>query len=150
MADVLESLITVEITPNININTTISSGLQIEATLTPNVEIISNIASGARGKSAYEFAVSQGFVGTAQEWLDSLVGPPGEPGGSVTKWIDYVIGYFVAPFQLDENMTYMVFQYEYENNLILYRKISKIDLNDEFYSTYQNGILSNLLVSKKL
>lgn len=40
---------------------------------------------GADGASAYEIAVANGFVGTEQEWLDSLVGadstvagPPGD------------------------------------------------------------------------
>lgn len=32
---------------------------------------------GAPGKSAYELAVEQGFVGTLDEWLDSLRGSPG-------------------------------------------------------------------------
>ena len=36
--------------------------------------------TGTRGYSAYEIAVQNGFVGTEQEWLDSLVGPQGEPG----------------------------------------------------------------------
>ena len=33
-----------------------------------------------QGKSAYDIAVENGFTGTQQEWLDSLVGPPGVPG----------------------------------------------------------------------
>lgn len=33
------------------------------------------------GLSAYEIAVNAGFVGSEQDWLDSLVGPPGPPGG---------------------------------------------------------------------
>ena len=33
---------------------------------------------GEPGISAYQVAVNGGFVGTEQEWLDSLVGPPGE------------------------------------------------------------------------
>ena len=37
-------------------------------------------AVGARGYSAYEVAVQNGFVGTEQEWLDSLVGPEGQLG----------------------------------------------------------------------
>ena len=37
---------------------------------------------GEDGKSAYEIAVENGFPGTEQEWLDSLVGPGG-PGGTV-------------------------------------------------------------------
>jgi hypothetical protein len=36
--------------------------------------------NGADGKSAYELAVANGFVGTEPEWLDSLVGPPGADG----------------------------------------------------------------------
>lgn len=52
-------------------------------------------ADGADGASAYEVAVAAGFVGTAEEWLASLVGPagtdgadgadgpPGEPGAGV-------------------------------------------------------------------
>lgn len=37
---------------------------------------------GPQGLSAYEVAVENGFVGTEEEWLASLVGPPGESGGS--------------------------------------------------------------------
>jgi hypothetical protein len=35
---------------------------------------------GADGLSAYEVAVENGFVGTEQQWLDSLVGPAGADG----------------------------------------------------------------------
>lgn len=35
--------------------------------------------AGSNGKSAYELAVDAGFSGTVQEWLASLVGPPGPP-----------------------------------------------------------------------
>lgn len=35
---------------------------------------------GAPGKSAYEVAVDNGFEGTEEEWLDSLVGPQGPQG----------------------------------------------------------------------
>lgn len=37
-------------------------------------------ASGKDGKSAYEIAKENGFVGTEKEWLQSLVGPQGEAG----------------------------------------------------------------------
>lgn len=33
-----------------------------------------------RGYSAYEVAVLEGFEGTREEWLESLVGPPGVKG----------------------------------------------------------------------
>lgn len=32
------------------------------------------------GKSAYEIALEEGFVGTKEEWLDSLIGKPGPAG----------------------------------------------------------------------
>lgn len=35
---------------------------------------------GPQGLSAYEVAVSEGYVGTEAEWLASLVGPQGEQG----------------------------------------------------------------------
>lgn len=37
---------------------------------------------GPVGLSAYEVAVMDGFVGTEEQWLDSLVGPQGTSGGS--------------------------------------------------------------------
>lgn len=37
-------------------------------------------AKGNQGKSAYEIASDNGFNGTEQEWLDSLVGPGGKDG----------------------------------------------------------------------
>ncbi len=36
--------------------------------------------AGADGLSAYEVAVQNGFVGTEQDWLDSLIGPQGPAG----------------------------------------------------------------------
>ena len=39
-----------------------------------------NGTNGQDGKSAYEIAVEQGFVGTEQEWLESLKGQDGQDG----------------------------------------------------------------------
>ena len=36
--------------------------------------------AGANGDSAYEVAVANGFVGTEEQWLDSLIGPVGDAG----------------------------------------------------------------------
>ena len=38
---------------------------------------------GTKGYSAYEVAVQQGFKGSVDEWLASLVGPPGQDGSIV-------------------------------------------------------------------
>ncbi len=35
-----------------------------------------------KGDSAYEVAVSQGFTGSVTDWLNSLAGPPGPPGAA--------------------------------------------------------------------
>jgi hypothetical protein len=40
---------------------------------------------GLNGLSAYQVAEQQGFEGTAKEWLDSLIGPKGNDGISVTN-----------------------------------------------------------------
>lgn len=49
--------------------------------------------TGPAGLSAYEIAVENGFVGTQQEWLNSLVGPQGVPGnpGPVAATIPFSI-----------------------------------------------------------
>ncbi len=41
-----------------------------------------NGADGANGKSAYELAVKNGFVGSEQDWLNSLKGESGSSGSS--------------------------------------------------------------------
>jgi len=52
-----------------------------------------NLITGGRdGKSAYEVAVEEGFEGTVEEWLASLVGPKGNTGATpeigVTATVD--------------------------------------------------------------
>lgn len=37
-------------------------------------------STGAEGKSAYQVAVGNGYVGTEEEWLESLKGEDGQPG----------------------------------------------------------------------
>lgn len=52
-------------------------------TVTEDVDgkaVIDIPGGGADGKSAYEVAVENGFVGTEEEWLESLVGPEGPEG----------------------------------------------------------------------
>lgn len=39
-----------------------------------------SMAGGQNGKSAYEIAVEQGFEGTVDEWLKSLIGAAGAKG----------------------------------------------------------------------
>lgn len=46
---------------------------------------------GDQGLSAYQVAVAAGFDGTEQQWLDSLVGPPGANAGEPVT-VSYVNG----------------------------------------------------------
>lgn len=58
--------------------------------------------TGQNGKSAYELAVEQGYVGTLEEWLESLIGSDGLSAyqvavkngfvGSETEWLKSLIG----------------------------------------------------------
>jgi len=41
------------------------------------------LAIGQDGKSAYELAVQNGFVGSLSQWLDSLIGEPGDDGEGI-------------------------------------------------------------------
>ena len=43
-------------------------------------DLVKNIESGADGKSAFEIAQANGFVGTEEEWLESLKGEQGPQG----------------------------------------------------------------------
>lgn len=59
-------------------------------------------AKGDNGKTAYQVAVDEGFVGTAGEWLTSLIGDPGKSAyevavdngfvGSESAWLDSLHG----------------------------------------------------------
>ena len=50
-------------------------------------ETISGIGAikGEAGKSAYQIAIENGFIGTETEWLESLKGAKGDPGN------DYIL-----------------------------------------------------------
>ena len=41
---------------------------------------VTEVLHGKDGKSAYQIALDNGFVGTEQEWLDSLKGDKGDKG----------------------------------------------------------------------
>lgn len=44
---------------------------------------------GPTGLSAYEVALLEGFIGSEQDWLDSLVGPPGDPTFEESLTLDF-------------------------------------------------------------
>lgn len=58
---------------------------------------------GAPGKSAYEIAVDNDFVGTEAEWLASLQGEPGPAGGSYR----HVQGVAASTWDITHNLGYL-------------------------------------------
>lgn len=57
-----------------------SVNVKVGSPSTRRVSQASNIDRGPQGYSAYEVAVNEGYEGTEQEWLQSLVGPQGPKG----------------------------------------------------------------------
>lgn len=60
---------------------------------------------GATGLSAYQVAVANGFTGTEQEWLDSLIGPTGPTAVSVDAGNISKLGTDGKIFTLATNLT---------------------------------------------
>lgn len=66
---------------NVLIPGSLAPGMPGYSTLLTYIEEqLAELSEGAQGLSAYEVAVSNGFIGTESEWLASLQGEPGEPG----------------------------------------------------------------------
>ena len=58
--------------------------------------VVSAGGRGARGLNAYQLAVADGFVGTEQQWLDSLVGETGATGADGADGADGLSAYEIA------------------------------------------------------
>ena len=57
----------------------------LESKITEVDKIIAEGIETAQGKSAFEIAVENGFIGTESEWLESLKGKKGADGKSITS-----------------------------------------------------------------
>lgn len=55
------------------INVVVEDGTTIHTTVAAT-QILASIQSGVRGKSAYESAITHGYIGTEKQWVDSLGG----------------------------------------------------------------------------
>lgn len=89
---------------------TIAEVIGLQAALDGKVNI-GDVVPGLDGKSAYEIALEEGFVGTQTQWLESLVGAAGKSAfevaldegfvGTQQEWLDSLKGFIVDP--LDDN-----------------------------------------------
>ena len=75
--DIIQSILSTQVSASVVAYDNTASGLTATNVQDALDEIISG---GSVGKSAYEVAVDNGFVGTEAQWLASLVGPAGATG----------------------------------------------------------------------
>lgn len=94
--------------PTVGQRFTLPSGVVMEcavAGVTPVWKALPNIIEGIDGKSAYEIALDNGFIGTESEWLLSLKGEQGAEGdsayqvaiangfmGTEAQWLESLVG----------------------------------------------------------
>ena len=89
---------------------------------------------GDPGETAYQLAVDQGFSGTEEEWLESLVGAPGTPGskgdtgeegksayqvavdngfvGTQEDWLATLVADSLLPYYIPEGKVYYIPEYK--------------------------------------
>jgi hypothetical protein len=105
-----------------------------------------NILQSTVGLSAYEIAVAEGFGGTEAQWLDSLVGPPGNPTSS---WMFYVTTWSTAPAFVETITGGSVYSYTLDATT-RYRFVpDPYDATtDAFYSSYTSPTLAGLLATR--
>lgn len=126
-------------------------------------EFLAQIAKGEPGKSAYQVALDNGFVGTEAEWLESLksittlvtsgFGENVEYNAETQtltidkyNWMDLARGYTQIPTLHSTTSTGTIYQYIYQT-MTLYRFIST-DLSEDAF--YDSETLTNKLCEKKI
>jgi hypothetical protein len=67
----------------------------------------------------------------------------------LNTWIDYTVGFRTTPVFLETIADGDVYQYTYLNET-LYRLVPSGSAVDAFYVSFNNGVLSNLVVSKQI
>ena len=130
-----------------------------------NCEQVTIIAEalGAQGLSAYDIAVANGFVGTEEEWLESLksittlvtsgFGEDIEYNSETQtlkidkyNWMDLARGYKEIPTLYSTTSTGTIYQYIYQT-MTLYRYIAT-DLSEDAF--YDSSTLTTKLCEKKI
>lgn len=74
----------------------------VNAGVSKEFDLATTLAPGKDGKSAYELAIDEGFVGTLEEWLQSLVGPEGASGKDGQQGEDGVDGLSAYALAVEE------------------------------------------------
>jgi hypothetical protein len=134
---------------------------KVEQTIVKQFVLVSS--TGSPGASAYQIALSNGFVGTEEEWLESLksittlvtsgFGENVEYDAETQtltidkyNWMDLARGYNVIPTLFSTTSTGTIYQYIYQTQT-LYRYIANDLSADAFYDT---STLTTKLCEKKI
>jgi hypothetical protein len=134
---------------------------KVEQTIVKQFVLVSS--TGAPGASAYQIALSNGFIGTEEEWLESLksittlvtsgFGENLEYDAETQtltidkyNWMDLARGYNVIPTLYGTTSTGTIYEYIYQTQT-LYRFIAN-DLSQDAF--YDDDTLSNRLCTKKI
>lgn len=114
---------------------------------------------GVDGKSAYDFAVEQGFVGTEIDWIESLKGTNGVDGYTPVKGIDYyeesitwgglVTSWSTPPTVISTTADGSILSY-INQATTRYRFVPFLytAFEDAFYENWDGTILTNLIVRR--
>ena len=95
-----------------------------------------------RGKSAYEIAVDNGFIGTEAEWLESLHGKDGKDGKD-DKWE------YIGELTLTEDQTtYSVSMADYKKLFLKLKRTYNANLSGTVWARLKNG--NNIFSSRTM
>ena len=93
-----------------------------------------NGSNGVNGKSAFEIAVENGYIGTEQEWLESLKGADGQDGADGQNGTNGIDGREV---EFQKTGTYIQWRYKTDDNSETW--INLVALDEITGLTGQNG-----------
>lgn len=105
--------------------------------------VYNGATSAASGVTAYDLARVNGFTGTVDDWLDSLVGE------TVGAWTLYAAQWDAAPSKVADIAGGSVWSYTHEG-VARYRFVPSpyAAAQDAFYSDFDGTTLSGLLAAR--
>lgn len=79
---------------------------------------------------------------------DGIQGEPGE--GVETSWLGLATGFESLPIIVSTISSGVIYAYRYFGNITFYRYIANNGTLDAFYRSFTDGVLSDIIASKKL
>lgn len=91
---------------------------------------------GTRGYSAYEVAVQEGFEGTEEEWLASLVGPIGPKGPEGKSAYEVAVAHGYEGSEEEWASSFLT-PYNYYTKEDMNAKLNEVNISESYNSTTQ-------------